>query len=129
VPREFSRNDRVADAVQRELADLLRQEINDPRLAMINITGVDVSRDLAVAKVFINFIQQIDEDERRKLLVILAKAKGFIRLHLTRRLRLRMTPQLTFIYDDSGDRGRRLSTLIDQAVAQDKQSARHDESN
>ena len=123
MPREFSRSERVADAVQRELAELVRQEIRDPRLAMINITGVDVSRDLAVAKVFVNFIEKLDDEEHTKRLAVLNKAAGFLRSQLMKRMRLRATPQLKFFYDNTGDRGRHLSALIDYAVAQDNHSA------
>jgi ribosome-binding factor A len=127
VPREFKRSDRVADAVQRELADLIRREIRDPRLAMINVTGVDVSRDLAEAKVFVNFIEPLDDKEHDERTVVLNKASGFIRSQLMRRMRLRATPKLNFFYDATGDRGRHLSALIDYAVAQDQQTTKHEE--
>ncbi|MBL4568807.1 MAG: 30S ribosome-binding factor RbfA, partial [Flavobacteriaceae bacterium] len=102
MPREFKRSDRVADAVQRELADLIRSEIRDPRLAMINVTGVDVTRDLAEAKVFVNFIEQLDDKEHDERTAVLNKAAGFIRSQLMRRMRLRATPKLTFFYDATG---------------------------
>ena len=127
MPREFKRSDRVADAVQRELADLIRREIRDPRLAMINVTGVDVTRDLAEAKVFVNFIEQLDDKEHDERTAVLNKAAGFIRSQLMRRMRLRATPKLKFFYDATGDRGRRLSALIDYAVAQDQQSTKNKE--
>ncbi|MBV1931659.1 MAG: 30S ribosome-binding factor RbfA [Porticoccaceae bacterium] len=120
MPREFKRSDRVADAVQRELADLIRREIRDPRLAMINVTGVDVTRDLAAAKVFVNFIEDLDDKEHVERTAVLNKAAGFIRSQLMHRMRLRVTPKLTFLYDATGDRGRQLSALIDYAVAQDQ---------
>ncbi len=127
MPREFKRSDRVADAVQRELADLIRREIRDPRLAMINVTGVDVTRDLASAKVFINFIEALSDQEHTERTAVLNKAAGFIRSQLMHRMRLRVTPKLTFLYDATGDRGRHLSALIDYAVAQDKRPEESDE--
>ncbi|PCH50818.1 MAG: ribosome-binding factor A [Cellvibrionales bacterium] len=127
MPREFKRSDRVADAVQRELADLIRSEIRDPRLAMINVTGVDVTRDLAEAKVFVNFIEQLDDKEHDERTAVLNKAAGFIRSQLMRRMRLRATPKLTFFYDATGERGRKLSALIDYAVAQDQHSTKNEE--
>ena len=127
MPREFKRSDRVADAVQRELADLIRSEIRDPRLAMINVTGVDVTRDLAEAKVFVNFIEQLDDKEHDERTAVLNKAAGFIRSKLMRRMRLRATPKLTFFYDATGERGRKLSALIDYAVAQDQHSTKNEE--
>ena len=127
MPREFKRSDRVADAVQRELADLIRREIRDPRLAMINVTGVDVTRDLAEAKVFVNFIEPLDDKEHDERTAVLNKAAGFIRSQLMRRMRLRATPKLKFFYDATGDRGRHLSALIDYAVAQDQHSTKNEE--
>lgn len=127
MPREFKRSDRVADAVQRELADLIRREIRDPRLAMINVTGVDVTRDLAAAKVFVNFIEDLDDKEHVERTAVLNKAAGFIRSQLMHRMRLRITPKLTFLYDATGDRGRHLSALIDYAVAQDQRPDEQEE--
>ncbi len=128
MPREFSRSERVADAVQRELAELIRQEIRDPRLALVNITGVDVSRDLAVAKIHVNFIARPEGPEHADRTIAqdiatLNKASGFLRTHLAQRLRLRITPRLTFVYDDTGDRGQHLAALIDYAVAQNRKPA------
>jgi ribosome-binding factor A len=119
MPREFKRSDRVADALQRELASLIREEVRDPRLAMINVTGTDVSRDISFAKVYVNFIAPLDEREQVERLALLNKAAGFIRSRLMKRMRLRVTPRLNFCYDDTGQRGRHLSALIEYAVAQD----------
>lgn len=123
MPREFKRSDRVADALQRELAKLIREEVRDPRLAMINVTGTDVSRDISYAKVYVNFIEPLDEREKRERLALLKKATGFIRSRLMKRMRLRAIPQLTFCYDDTGQRGRHLSALIEYAVAQNVNAA------
>lgn len=128
MPREFGRSERVADAVQRELADLIRQEIRDPRLALVNITDVEVSRDLAVAKVYVNFIKpiadpvQADSDINTRV-AVLNKAGGFLRSQLARRVHLRVTPRLTFVYDNTGDKGQHLAALIERAVARDQTSS------
>lgn len=119
MPREFTRNDRVADALQRELAELIRDEVRDPRLKMVNITGVDVNRDLANAKVFVTFVGTDSDDESLQAAKILNGASGFLRSLLAKRMQMRTTPRLHFIYDPSSKRGQDLSALIDAAVKTD----------
>ena len=121
MPRDFSRTERVGDQIQRELADLIRLEVKDPRVGMVTLAGVEVSRDLAHAKVWFTVLgdaaQVADTTEG------LQRAAGFLRRELGRRMRLRTVPHLHFYYDDTQERGARLSALIDQAVAEDR--ARH----
>ncbi len=123
MPREFTRAERVADALQRELAVLIREEMGDPRVNFVNITGVDVSRDLAAAKVHVNYVEEREKAERAAGVKVLNGASGFLRTKLAKRMQLRIVPSLKFIYDDSGRRGQELSALIDTALAADK----HDE--
>lgn len=116
--QENSRTLRVSDQIQRELADLLQHEIKDPRAKNITITSVEVTRDYSHAKVFYSILGNSEE-------IFLAQnglenAKGFLRSQLSHRMQLRITPQLNFVYDESIERGTRLSKLIDDAVAQDK---------
>lgn len=118
MPKDYSRTLRVADQIQRELADLFDHEIKDPRVGMITLTGVEVDRDYAHAKVFYTTLGNKEDN----LLVkkALEHAKGFLRSSLSHRMRLRTVPQLQFIYDESVERGVRLSNLIDKAIAQEK---------
>jgi len=117
MPKDFSRSLRVADQIQRELADLLQNEIKDPRLNLITLTGVEVSRDYAYAKVFYTALgAQGDNDAIEQGL---ARASGFLRTHLSKRIKLRQVPQLIFVYDKSVEHGAFLSKLIDEAVAQE----------
>lgn len=122
MPREFTRSERVADALQRELAQLIRQEMGDPRVALANVTGVDVSRDLATAKVHINYVEEREAAERDAGIKVLNNAAGFLRTQLAKRMQLRIVPSLKFIYDDTGRRGQELSALIARARAMDKQA-------
>ncbi len=122
MPREFTRAERVADALQRELAALIREEMGDPRVNFVNITAVDVSRDLSAAKVHVNYVQARELAERAVGVKVLNGACGFLRTKLAKRMQLRIVPSLTFIYDDSGRRGQELSALIDTALAADKQN-------
>ncbi len=118
MPKDYSRTLRVADQIQRELADLIDHEIKDPRVGMITLTGVEVDRDYAYAKVFYTTLGSKEDN----FLVEkgLDRAKGFLRSSLSHRMKLRAIPQLQFVYDESVERGVRLSNLIDEAIAQEK---------
>ncbi|MBS0298848.1 MAG: 30S ribosome-binding factor RbfA [Proteobacteria bacterium] len=119
MPKDFSRTLRVADQIQRELADLIQNEIKDPRVRHhVTITAVEVTRDYSNAKVFYTTLCTAEEN----LLVEkgLEHAKGFLRTHLAHRMKLRITPQLHFVFDESVERGIHLSKLIDEAIAQDQ---------
>ena len=124
MPREFTRAERVADALQRELAVLIREEMGDPRVNFVNITGVDVSRDLAAAKVHVNYVEERDANACSAGVKVLNGAAGFLRTKLAKRMQLRIVPSLKFIYDDTGRRGQELSALIDSALAADKHNVK-----
>lgn len=120
MPKDYSRTLRVADQIQRELADLLRHEIKDPRINQITLTAVEVSRDYAYAKVFYTTLG--DQEQNIQVEKGLKKANGFLRLNLSKRINLRIVPQLIFIYDKSVEHGAYLSKLIDEAVAQENKN-------
>lgn len=120
MPREFTRNDRVSDALQRELAELIRDEVRDPRLSMVNVTAVEVNRDLANAKVFVTFVGAETEEACEQAAEVLNGAAGFLRSQVAKRMQMRTTPKLRFIYDKSGKRGQDISALIDHALNTDK---------
>ncbi|XVJ51533.1 MAG: 30S ribosome-binding factor RbfA [Vampirovibrio sp.] len=113
--QEFSRVDRVRKAIQRELGDILRTEIKDPRLEdlVISITEVDLTPDLSVAKVYFSIFLD-DNDERQEVMTILISHQAKARKALGQRIRLRHTPELLFKFDDSLERGVRMSQLLDQ---------------
>lgn len=117
MPREFPRTRRVGEQIQRELAELIREEVKDPRLGMVTILGVQVSRDLSHAKVFVSVLG--DHDQVAESLRILKRVAGFLRHALGQRMVIRTVPQLQFVHDESVERGSRLSSLIDEAVASD----------
>lgn len=121
MPRDFPRTRRVGEQIQRELAALIRDGVKDPRVGMVTVSAVEVSRDLAHAKVFITVLG--DEAAKRDSLAGLNKAAGFLRHELGQRMLTRTVPQLRFVYDESIERGSRLSALIDAAVKSDQ----HDE--
>jgi ribosome-binding factor A len=119
MAKEFSRTQRIGDQMQRELALLIQREIKDPRLGLVTITAVEVSRDLSHAKVFITVMGQ-DDDKIKSNLNILQDAAGFLRMHLGKAMKLRSVPQMHFHYDASIRRGVELSALIERAVAEDR---------
>jgi ribosome-binding factor A len=115
MPRDFSRAARIADQIQRDLSDLFRQELKDPRVGLVTITAVEVSRDLSHAKVYVTSLAEAESTEQS--VQALQHAAGFLRSQLARTLNVRTVPQLHFVYDVSVERGVRLSHLIDEAVA------------
>lgn len=122
MPREFLRSDRVADAIQRYLANMIQHEVRDPRVGLVNINDVTVSRDMAYAKVYVTQVGG-DEEASRKSVEALNNAAGFLRTLLARELDMRTVPRLQFYYDHTSVRGQELSSLIDKAVASDKARA------
>lgn len=117
MPKDFTRPRRVAEQIQRELADLLRLEVKDPRVGMVTITDVEVSSDYAHAKVYFSLLG--DEARVQEALKGLQSAAGFLRSEVAKRIKLRVMPQLHFVHDTSIERGMRLDRLIDAAVAED----------
>ena len=113
--RGFARTDRVAEQIRRDLSELIRAEIRDPRVQQVSLTAVEVTPDYAHAKVF--YTALVAESERDALAQGLKRASGFLRHELSRLLMLRTVPELHFVYDTSVERGISLSSLIDSAVA------------
>lgn len=108
------RRARIADQIQRELAELIRLEVRDPRVGMVTLTGVELSRDQSHAKVFFTALGASSDAEHAR--EGLQHAAGFLRTNLAHRLSTRSVPELHFEYDESVERGVRLSRLIDEAV-------------
>ncbi|RUO41408.1 ribosome-binding factor A [Pseudidiomarina aestuarii] len=118
--KDFSRTDRVGQQYQREIAMILQREIKDPRVSLVTVSAVEVSRDLAYAKVFVTFMQD-DDGAVKAGLKVLNEASGFIRSLLGKRVRARITPELRFVHDPSLNEGIRMSRLVDEAIRNDKQ--------
>src|SRR6266705_1760859 len=112
--KEFSRSQRVAEQIRRELAELIRLEVKDPRVGFISLTDVEISADFAHAKVY--FSSMRGEEGLQDILQGLRRASGFLRRELGRRIRIHTLPELHFLYDKSVLEGSRLSALIDEAV-------------
>lgn len=95
---------------------MLRLDVKDPRVRMITLTGVEVTKDYSHAKVFYTSLDGVSDTVQQGL----EHASGYLRSQLAHSMKLRITPQLHFVYDPSIERGAHLSQLIDQAVASDK---------
>jgi ribosome-binding factor A len=121
MPKEFSRSQRVAEQIRRDLAELIRLEVKDPRVGFITLTDVEITPDYAHAKVY--FTSMRGEEGLDEILTGLHRASGFLRRELGKRVRIHTLPELHFHYDSSVERGSRLSQLIDQVVRDD--DARH----
>src|SRR5688572_18795925 len=117
MPRDFPRSRRIAEQIQRELSEIVRVELKDPRVGMITLTDVEVTADGEHAKVFFTVLGEQSRVEEAT--DGLQHGAGYLRSQLARRLSVRAVPHLQFKYDPSVERGARLSQLIDQAVAED----------
>jgi ribosome-binding factor A len=112
--RGFQRGDRVAEQVRRDLADLIRNELKDPRIGMISLTAVELTPDYAHAKVFFT---TLNADQLPDIEQGLKRAAGFLRRELGRRIHIHTLPELHFVYDSSLEYGASMTALIQQATA------------
>jgi len=119
MARDYARTDRVGQQIQKEIAVILMREIKDPRVQMTTVSAVEVTRDLAYAKIFVTFFND-QQDDIDTSIEVLNEAAGYIRSLLAKRLRARIMPHLRFVYDKSMSEGVRMSALVDEAVASDK---------
>ena len=99
MPKEYGRDQRVADFIQRELASVLQSEMRDPRVAMVSINEVRVSRDLGYADLYVSSLQAQDEAAQKDVVKALAGAAGYLRTARAKRSTLRTTPRLRFHWD------------------------------
>ncbi len=116
MPKEFPRAHRVSGQIHRELAQLVHDTVKDPRVGMVTIVDVTVSRDLTHAKVYFTVLGD-NEHTTKASETGLNRAAGFLRGELGRRLKMRGVPELRFMYDDTPQKSARLDALIDAAVA------------
>ena len=120
MAKEFSRTSRVGDFLKQELAGLIQLEVRDPRVGMVSVTGVEVSRDLSHATVYVTVLGKDSAEEAAESIAALNHASGFLRSQIAKISNARTTPKLRFVFDTSIGRGARMSKLIDDAVAADR---------
>ena len=136
MPREFSRSQRMAEQLRRELAEIVRDEIKDPRLGFVSFTEVRMSRDLSHAVIYCSVFNagqgdpgQDSQKQRNESIEILNRAVGFIRKEIARRIRARIVPTLKFVIDESVSRGAAMDDLISEALKSDNRSDKKNDSN
>jgi ribosome-binding factor A len=117
---ESGRDLRVADFVRDELASIIQREMRDPRVGLVSVNEVKVSRDLSYADVYVSSLQAETVEARAELVEVLNKASGFMRSQLAKRHRMRTTPKPRFHYDELIEKGPRLEALIEKAVEADR---------
>jgi ribosome-binding factor A len=127
MPRDFKRTDRIADQIQRDLADLIRSNLKDPRLGLVTVNDVRVARDMGYADVYITLLSvddlKPDSPEIIQTVKILNGAAGFLRTELGKIIRLRTIPKLRFFFDETVRQGRQMDSLIQKARQKDQQLA------
>ena len=118
MPREFSRSQRMAEQIRRDLAELVRAELKDPRIGLCSFTEVKLSRDISHAVVYCSVL---DESAQQETIELLNRASGFLRSKVASRLLARTVPALKFVLDDSGIRGAAMDDLINKALRSDSE--------
>ncbi len=125
MPREFTRSTRVAEQLRREIGELLRHAVKDPRAQGATITDVEVSKDVSHARVYFSQLddapEQVKETENA-----LNRAAGYLRRELSQIMRMRHVPELKFVYDRSVAEGMRMDALIDAARQRDRERQNDD---
>ncbi len=133
MAREFSRLDRIGDQIQKELSHLIMREVKDPRVGMVTINSVRVSKDLGYADIYVSVLstEELNEEsaEVQDTLKALRSASGFLRGQLGRAMKLRVIPQLRFHFDALQGQSRRIDRLIDQAVGKNPAVRQDDDDN
>ena len=126
MPREFSRSRRVGQQLMKEIAVIIQRDLKDPRLGMPTVSSVDLSPDLKSARVYLTFLNFTDQQIRGALRILTA-AKGYIRSAVGKNMKLRVIPDLNFLYDPSLIEGMRIGHLVDQSVRRDEELERQRE--
>lgn len=122
MAKDYTRTQRIGDFLQQELARLLQFTLSDPRLKMVSVTGVDVTRDLAHARVYFTQMGIDDSESAAATAAVLDRASGFLRSEIARTATLRTVPKLRFCFDESVGRGRHMEALIRTVRASDLQA-------
>ena len=119
MAKEFGRADRVAQQIQREIAVILQREVKDPRVGMVTVSDVELTRDLQHAKIFVTFfLNEVDDIEAG--VKVLNDASGYIRILLGKAMKLRVVPEIRFVYDKTLVEGMRISNLVTNTVRDDQ---------
>lgn len=120
MAKDYTRTDRIGDQLQRELAQLIQMELKDPRLGMVTVSGVKISRDLSYADIHVTVMGKNSAEEAEESVAVLNAAAGFLKGLLSKRIKIRLMPKLRFHYDNTTVQAGYISSLIDKAVQNDQ---------
>jgi ribosome-binding factor A len=112
------RSNRVGEQLKKELSDIFQKELKDPRIGFLTVTAVEMTGDLSQAKVYISVLG--NDEQKENSLKAIAKAQGFIRSEIGKRIRLRHTPELIFKFDESIAYGTRIEKLLSEINHEEK---------
>ncbi|HIF17606.1 MAG TPA: 30S ribosome-binding factor RbfA [Cycloclasticus sp.] len=112
MAREFLRFQRVERQLQRELAEILQRDIRDPEVGFVTVSGVEVTKDIAIAKVFISVLTTKDDENKQSSIAALNRASNYIHGMVSKRMRMRMVPELRFFLDESIEQGIKMDALL-----------------
>jgi len=116
MAQEFSRTSRIGEVIMRELAQMIQQEVSDPRVGMVTVSHVDVTSDLKYAKVYVTRLNGVESDQDvDECIAGLTNAAGFLKRGIAKRVEIRTTPELRFYYDKSLEHGFHIDELIAKA--------------
>lgn len=124
MPKEYSRSQRMAEQVRREVAEIARDDIKDPRMGFLSFTEVRMSRDLSHAVIYCSVF---DSEQQNETIELLNRAVGVFRKELARRIRARIVPTLKFVADESLSRGAEMDNLISKAIHSDAENSHYSE--
>jgi len=116
MPREFTRSERVAAQLHREIAQIIQREVKNPDVGFVSVSEVDVTRDISLARVYVTVF---DSEDAVTTIKALNKAAGFIRTRVGNKMRMRHVPELRFLHDASVETGAKVDALIAKALRQD----------
>ena len=125
MARDYARTDRVSQQIQKEVAMIIQREVKDPRLGMVTVNAVEVTRDLAYAKVFVTFFT-LEGQSAEESVAILNDAASYVRTLLAKRIKARIMPELRFVFDQSMIEGVRMTGLVNDAIADDERRSGSD---
>jgi ribosome-binding factor A len=108
----YKRSQRVSDLLRKEIADIIMYKLKDPRIGFITVTGVDVTDDIKIARIYVSILK---DEERKTTIEILNSAKSFIRSELSKRLRMKFIPSIEFRLDTSIESGHKIERLLKEA--------------
>jgi ribosome-binding factor A len=122
-PSQSPRQQRIAEEIRRRLSQLVREELDHPNAWQVSLKDIELAKDFARARVWVDFVG----DEPEGLMAELQQAAGRLRGRIGRAMRIRRSPELIFVHDTSGERGARLSALIEEAVRRDRGNTSDDD--